>query len=72
MLGYTKREAPRNYFSRAVKQKRHPASSIAAVRHVGPIWIVAGRHRRTIPVFLLRRRLLGTLTPAAAAIGGAE
>jgi hypothetical protein len=58
MFGYTKREDSRKRFPRIIKRNRFPVAGIAAVRHIGPHWIVAGRRPRPIPVFIIKTTML--------------
>jgi hypothetical protein len=67
MFTYPKREESRKRFPQRTNRNRFPVAGIAAVRHVGPLWIVAGRRPpRTIPVFMVRRMML----PAPAPVNG--
>jgi hypothetical protein len=52
MFEYTKRGDFRNCFPH-LKQNRLPAA-VTVVRRIGPMWIVAGRRPRVIPVFVVR------------------
>jgi hypothetical protein len=60
MFEYTMREDSRKRFPRPGTRKCLPAATITAVRCVGPHWIIAGRRRRAIPVFLIRTTLLSS------------
>jgi hypothetical protein len=58
MFEYPKREQSRKRFPQRIKRNRFPVAGIAAVRRIGPLWIVAGRRPRFIPLFLIRRTML--------------
>jgi hypothetical protein len=58
MLEYTRREDSRKRFPHVIKRNRFPIVGIAAVRHIGPHWIVAGRRPRPIPVFIIKTTVL--------------
>jgi hypothetical protein len=58
MVAYLKREDSRKRFPQVIKRNRPPVAGIAAVRHVGPRWIIAGRRPRSVAVFFVRTTLL--------------
>jgi hypothetical protein len=56
MFAYPNRGGSRKQFSNSIN--RNHLTGVAAVRRIGPIWIVAGRRPRSIPLFIIQRTML--------------